>query len=196
MTSRMIPAGTTLMFLAILYFILIAVQGIRRKLRLKQLIASLFLFAAGAAWIAVCLHEYYLFTDHYPLTSIFSKVPFGNLIYHNIPEISVRYQPLFTRYFIVTFLFAVVWGVCLPYLIKQASYRKLLQISAIVLIPCELLFMVLCYTGISYDTVFDFGCFFLLFLGITIGWKIYAILQERSKTAAKKKKGAEEMISR
>ena len=46
MTSRMIPAGTTLMFLAILYFILIAVQGIRRKLRLKQLIASLFLFAA------------------------------------------------------------------------------------------------------------------------------------------------------
>lgn len=38
MTSRMIPAGTTLMFLAILYFILIAVQGIRRKLRLKQLI--------------------------------------------------------------------------------------------------------------------------------------------------------------
>ena len=40
--------------------------------------------------------------------------------------------------------------------------RKLLQISAIVLIPCELLFMVLCYTGISYDKVFDFGCFFLL----------------------------------
>lgn len=196
MTSRMIPAGTTVMLLAILYFILIAVQGIRRKLRLKQFIASLFLFAAGAAWIAVCLNDYYLFTNRYPSISEFSQVPFGNLVYHTIPEIAGRYQPLFTRYFIVTFLFAVVWGVCLPYFIKRISYRKLLGVSAGVLIPCEILFMALCYAGISYDTVFDFGCFLLLFLGITIGWKIYTILQEHSKTAKKKKKGAEEMISK
>lgn len=76
----------------------------------------------------------------------------------------------------------------LPYLIKQASYRKLLQISAIVLIPCELLFMVLCYTGISYDTVFDFGCFFLLFLGITIGGKFTLSYRNGLKQLLKRKK--------
>ena len=86
MTSRMIPAGTTLMFLAILYFILIAVQGIRRKLRLKQLIASLFLFAAGAAWIAVCLHEIFQ-----------SSVWEPDLSYHsgNFRALSAALYPIF-----------------------------------------------------------------------------------------------------
>jgi len=163
---------------------------ILRKFKIKQYIAFVLVFLDLLFLFKFNIYDITVGKQlSFYTASTFSKIPFGNVIYNYINTsayVNSIYQHLFTAYFITTLIFSVVWGIILPLCLKNAELKKIYILSSIILIPIELLFMFLAYSGISYfqkTTVFDFGCFILLAAGIFFGWHIYKyIFNKKSKT--------------
>jgi hypothetical protein len=165
-----VPFLTTGGALVILFITGMSIQILRRKATAKKVMAATVLFTVGLEWTKTCLQEFSIFINPSWNFSVFSMIPFGNLIYRHVPTATDIFQPLFTRYFLSVFLFAIVWGFCMTYLKKSHDYKNLMIISACVLVPINVLFMVLCFAGLTMGTVFDFGSFLLLWIGSSLGW--------------------------
>lgn len=165
-----------LVFIAI---ILIVVPVVRRKRTIKQLPCMILLAAAMIFWFVKSIGSHVVFGSQ-PMVCIDNFIPFSTVF---VPQDFVEQFPSMKEYVIyylspqlirlaIDFAFGVIWGVLAPMVFKIGNFKRYIFITAIIVVPVEILINVFFVLGISYEEVYDMGEYILLIVGTMLGWLI------------------------
>lgn len=174
-----IPRETIFVFSFILTIVLLIVQFIRRKWKLKRYCGVIMLYSISEIYVYNTFGDIALgggapFDNYY-----YSKIPFGNFIYNHVQfddTIMKQYRHDFLIFFAITITFLILFGFIIVYFFEIKNLKLFWLFSFLGLEIVQFLLMELSYRFLiskSYPLVFDTGAFILvpicLALGIFIG---------------------------
>lgn len=162
-----------LVFIAIL---LIVIPVVRRKRTVKQLPCMILLAAAMIFWFVKSIGPHVVFGSQ-PMICINNFVPFGTVF---MPQDFVEQFPSRDEYvtfylspqlirLAIDFAFGILWGIFAPMVFKIESLKRYIFLTAIIVIPTEILVNVFFLFGISYEGFYDMGEYIMLIVGTILG---------------------------
>lgn len=165
-----------LVFIAI---ILIMIPVVKRKRTIKQLPCMILLAAAMIFWFVKSIGSHVVFGSQ-PMVCIDNFAPFSTIF---VPQDFVEQFPSrkeYVAYYLspqlirlaIDFAFGILWGVLAPMVFKIGNLKRYIFLTAIIVIPVEILINVFFVLGISYEEVYDMGEYILLMVGTMLGWLI------------------------
>lgn len=174
-----------LVFIAIL---LIVIPVVKRKRTIKQIPCMILLAAAMIFWFVKSIGSHVVFGSN-PMICIDNFVPFGTVF---VPQAFVEQFPSREEYvnyylssqlirFAIDFAFGILWGILAPMVFKTGGFKRYIFLTAIVVVPIEILINVFFLLGISYEGVYDTGEYILLMVGTILGWLIGSGISKISK---------------
>lgn len=166
----------SLVFIAIL---LIVIPVVRRKRTIKQLPCMILLAAAMIFWFVKSIGPHVVFGSQ-PMICINNFVPFGTIFVSQdfVEQFPSRKE--YVTYYLspqlirlaIDFAFGILWGVLAPIVFKIENLKRYIFLTAIIVIPVEILINAFFVLGISYEEVYDMGEYILLLVGTMLGWFI------------------------
>lgn len=165
-----------LVFIAIL---LIVIPVVRRKRTVKQLPCMILLAAVMIFWFVKSIGSRVVFGSQ-PMICINNFVPFGTVFMpqdfveqfqSNEEYVTYYLSPQLIR-LAIDFAFGILWGIFAPIVFKVENLKRYIFLTAIIVIPAEILINVFFLFGISYEGFYDMGEYILLIVGTILGWLI------------------------
>lgn len=165
-----------LVFIAIL---LIVIPVVRRKRTVKQLPCMILLAAAMIFWFIKSIGSHVVFGSQ-SIICINNFIPFGSIFVSQdfVEQFPSRKE--YVTYYLspqlirlaIDFAFGIIWGILAPMVFKIENLKRYIFLTAIIVIPVEILINVFFVLGISYEEVYDMGEYILLLVGTMLGWFI------------------------
>ena len=190
-----IPKETILAVSLILTIFILMIQCVRRKWNIKKYVGSIIVYSISEVYVYNILGDVSLggakpFDDN-----VYSKVPFGNLLYDYAQfdeSILWQYQRDFFVFFAITITFFILFGCVCVYFYEIKSLKMFYWFSLIFFELIQFMIMQLSYRFLiskRYPLVFDTGAFILvplcLAIGIIIGNTLRGNVNDRSKKCIK-----------